>query len=41
MPIEDATVEWKEEDSPWHMVARIRIPKQKQVVQEPRQIQIQ
>ena len=28
MPIEDATVEWKEEDSPWHMVAQIRIPKQ-------------
>jgi catalase len=28
MPIEDATVEWKEEDSPWHVVARIRIPSQ-------------
>jgi len=28
MPIEDATVEWKESDSPWHMVARIRIPQQ-------------
>ena len=28
MPIEDATVEWKEEDSPWHVVARIRIPPQ-------------
>jgi hypothetical protein len=28
MPIEDATVEWKETDSPWHMVARIRIPQQ-------------
>ena len=28
MPIEDATVEWKEADSPWHMVARIRIPQQ-------------
>jgi catalase len=28
MPIEDATVEWKESDSPWHIVARIRIPQQ-------------
>ena len=28
MPIEDATVEWKEADSPWHVVARIRIPPQ-------------
>lgn len=28
MPIEDATVEWKEADSPYHRVARIRIPKQ-------------
>lgn len=28
MPIEDATIEWKEKDSPWHMVARIRIPQQ-------------
>jgi catalase len=28
MPIEDATVEWKDSDSPWHMVARIRIPQQ-------------
>jgi hypothetical protein len=28
MPIEDASVEWKETDSPWHMVAQIRIPKQ-------------
>jgi hypothetical protein len=28
MPIEDATVEWKEEDSPYHAVARIRIPSQ-------------
>jgi hypothetical protein len=28
MPIEDASVEWKESDSPWHMVARIRIPQQ-------------
>jgi hypothetical protein len=27
-PIEDATVEWKEEDSPFHSVARIRIPQQ-------------
>ena len=28
MPIEDAMVEWKETDSPWHIVARIRIPPQ-------------
>jgi hypothetical protein len=28
MPIEDATVEWKEEDSPYQMVANIRIPSQ-------------
>ena len=28
MPIEDATVEWKESDSPYHAVARIRIPQQ-------------
>ncbi len=28
MPIEDATVEWKEEDSPRHVLARIRIPPQ-------------
>ena len=28
MPIEDATVEWKETDSPFHIVARIRIPQQ-------------
>ena len=28
MPIEDATVEWKEEDSPYHVVARIRVPSQ-------------
>lgn len=28
MPIEDATVEWKDTDSPWSMVARIRIPQQ-------------
>jgi hypothetical protein len=28
MPIEDATVEWKEEDSPYVGVATIRIPKQ-------------
>jgi catalase len=27
-PIEDATVEWKEEDSPGHRVAQIRIPRQ-------------
>jgi hypothetical protein len=27
-PIEDATVEWKEEDAPYHPVARIRIPQQ-------------
>ena len=28
MPIEDATVEWDEEDSPYVAVARIRIPRQ-------------
>jgi hypothetical protein len=28
MPIEDATVEWKEQDSPYRPVARIRIPQQ-------------
>ena len=28
MPIEDATVEWKERDAPYHAVARIRIPQQ-------------
>ena len=28
MPIEDATVEWNEHDSPYHCVARIRIPAQ-------------
>ena len=28
MPIEDATVEWKEEDSPYVAVASIRIPRQ-------------
>lgn len=28
MPIEDATVEWKEEDSPRYVLARIRIPPQ-------------
>jgi hypothetical protein len=28
MPIEDASVEWREADSPYHRVARIRIPKQ-------------
>jgi len=28
MPIEDATVEWKERDSTYHPVARIHIPKQ-------------
>jgi hypothetical protein len=27
-PIEDATVEWKEGDSPYQVVARIRIPQQ-------------
>ena len=26
MPIEDASVEWKEQESPYHPVARIRIP---------------
>jgi hypothetical protein len=29
MPIEDASVEWKEQDSPYHAVARIRIPQQR------------
>jgi hypothetical protein len=28
LPIEDATVEWEEEESPYHAVARIRIPRQ-------------
>lgn len=28
MPIEDATVEWKETDAPWHILARIRVPQQ-------------
>jgi hypothetical protein len=28
MPIEDATVEWKEQESPWRMLARIDIPSQ-------------
>jgi hypothetical protein len=28
MPIEDATVEWKEEDSPYVAVASIHIPRQ-------------
>ncbi len=28
MPIEDATIEWKESDSPWIKVATIKIPKQ-------------
>jgi hypothetical protein len=28
MPIEDASVEWKERDSPYRPVARIRIPAQ-------------
>ena len=28
MPIEDASVEWKEQESPYHPVARIRIPRQ-------------
>ena len=28
MPIEDATVEWREEDSPYVAVASIRIPRQ-------------
>jgi hypothetical protein len=27
-PIEDATVEWQEQDSPFHRVGRIRIPRQ-------------
>ena len=29
MPIEDASVEWKEQESPYHPVARIRIPRQR------------
>jgi hypothetical protein len=29
MPIEDESVEWKEQDSPYHPVARIRIPRQR------------
>jgi catalase len=29
MPIEDATVEWKEEESPFVVAARIRIPRQR------------
>jgi hypothetical protein len=29
MPIEDASVEWKEQESPYHTVARIRVPKQR------------
>src|SRR4029453_19684687 len=29
MPIEDASVEWKEEESPYRPVARIRIPRQR------------
>ena len=28
MPIEDATVEWRERDSPYRPVARITIPRQ-------------
>jgi hypothetical protein len=28
-PIEDATVEWKVKDAPYHRVARIRIPQQR------------
>ena len=33
MPIEDASVEWKEADSPYHRLARIHIPRQ--VVGDP------
>jgi hypothetical protein len=29
MPIEDATTEWSEQESPYHPVARIRIPRQR------------
>jgi len=29
MPIEDASVEWKERESPYHAVARLRIPRQR------------
>jgi hypothetical protein len=28
MPIEDASVEWREQDSPYRTVAHIRIPRQ-------------
>ena len=28
MPIEDATVDWKEQDSPWRILAKIHIPSQ-------------
>jgi catalase len=28
-PLDDATVEWKPEDAPWHRVARITIPRQR------------
>ena len=28
MPIEDASIEWKEHDSPYVLVARLRIPRQ-------------
>lgn len=28
MPVEDASVEWPEEESPYHTVARLRLPKQ-------------
>lgn len=28
MPIEDSTVEWSEEDSPWHTVATLTVPRQ-------------
>jgi hypothetical protein len=34
MPIEDASVEWKERDSPYHAVATIRIPRQKVSTQD-------
>jgi hypothetical protein len=38
MPIEDATVEWKEQDSPYRPVARIRIPSQN--VDEPERMRL-
>jgi hypothetical protein len=36
MPIEDATVEWREEESPYHRVATVRIPKQR--IDDPQRV---